>query len=251
MRAMLLLAFVLSGCADPFEDTKKLDTIEAWESFLTTAPSGSRKLFAEDRLEELLTAQAEKTNLPADYDKVLQKFPNSRNTKKLQEARVKAALAIAEKENTPEAWQTFDAENPFADPMAKRTAQQRIQMAEYKDKLGFSEPVAKQVNLAEDPKGPLNGWGFFCDVTNNGDKRISRLTVEVQLLGDTDQVLRAFQYPVVAGSLPGNMPVPEGFDTPMEPGSTRPWSYTTDEIPEGWTTPKVKMVPVFIQFAPA
>lgn len=250
MRAMLLLALVLSGCADAFEDAKKIDTIEAWESYLATAPSGSRKLNAEDRLEELLTAQAEKTNLPADYDKVLTKFPNSRNTKKLQEARVKAALAIAEKENTPEAWKKFDAENPFADPMAKRTAQQRIAIAEYQDKLGFGEPTVKQVNLAEDPKGPLDGWGFFADVTNNGDKRISKLSIEVQLLGDQGQVLRAFQYPVVAPSLPGNMPIPEGFDTPMEPGNTRPWSYTTSDIPEGWTQ-KVKLVPVFIQFVPA
>lgn len=245
---ILLLSLVLSGgCADPFEDTKKVDTIEAWQTFLATDPSGSRRLFAEDRLEELLTAKAEASNLPADYDAVLQRFPESRAKKKLQEARVKAALAIAEKENTTEGWKKFEAENPFADPGVMKSAKARITMAEYEPKLAFSEPVVKQVNLAEDPKGPLDGWGFYADVTNNGDKSLSRLNLEVQLLDAEGKVLRAFQYPVVAGSLPRGMPMPEGFSTPMAPGDTRKWEYTTDDIPEGWSQ-KVKLVPVSVTF---
>lgn len=247
MRVLLLTLVLAGGCADPFEDTKKVDTIEAWESFLATGPSGSRLLFANDRLEELLTAKAEASDAPPDYDAVLQKFPDSRNKKKLQEARVKSALAIAEKENSPEGWKKFEAENPFADPAIMKQAKARIAMAEYAPSITIGEPTIQQVNLAEDPKGPLDGWGFAADVTNAGDKTMVRLNMEVQLLDAEGKVQRAFQYPVVAGRLPGNMPMPEGFSDPMKPGDTRKWEYTTNDIPEGWAQ-KVKLVPVSVSF---
>ena len=244
MRYLLLLA-LLGGCADPFEDTKKVDTIEAWDKYLATDPSGSRQLFAADRLEELMTTKAEASGLPQDYDAILKRFPDTRAKKKLQEARVKVALAIATAENTPEAWQKFKDENPFAEPGLIKQAQGRVEMAQYAPKLGIAEPAVKQINLAEDPKGPLNGWGFSTTVTNNGDRSIARLNVEVELLDDKGGVLKAYSYPVVAGSLPGGMPMPEGFDKPMAPGDTRPWAYSTGEVPDGWSK-QVKIVPIAI-----
>lgn len=248
MRYLLLFAFLV-GCADPFEDTKKVDTIEAWDQYLATSPSGSRQLFAADRLEELMTTKAEASQKPEDFDAILKRFPETRAKKKLQEARVKAALAIATATNTPEGWQKFKDENSFAEPGLLKQAQARVEMAQYTPKLAFTEPVVKQVNLAEDPKGPLNGWGFSTTVTNNGDRTINRLNLEVALLDDKGGVAKAYTYPVVSGSLPGGMPLPDGFDKPIAPGESRAWSYSTGEVPEGWTK-QVKLTPIAITLAP-
>lgn len=248
MRTLVLVAALLSGCADPYEDTKKIDTVEAWESYVATKPTGSKLLFAEDRIEELMTKKAEESKKVEDYDAVLKRFPKSKDLKKLQDARVQIALAEAQKANTEEAWKKFETENPFADPALIKQSRTRAEMAAYTPNLSFSEPIVKQVNLAENPKGPLDGWGFEADVTNNGDRTLSRLNVEVQLLDANGAVLRAFQYPAVASSLPGGLPIPEGFDKPMAPKDTRHWAYTTGDIPEGWSQ-KVKVVPVSVAFA--
>ena len=45
----LLLALALVGCADPYGDAKKADTIDAWESFLATEPSGTAHLRREGK----------------------------------------------------------------------------------------------------------------------------------------------------------------------------------------------------------
>ena len=105
----------------------------------------------------------------------------------------------------------------------------------------------EQVNLAEDPNGPLNGYGFYVDVTNKGDAAIAMLKLEIQYLNEAGQKVGSGSWPVVATRLPGGLPMADGFDKPIAPGETRQWEWTDGEFPDSWAK-KSKVVATAIQF---
>jgi hypothetical protein len=237
------------GCADPYGDAKTLDTIEAYEAYLATEPSsGSNRMMAEKRLEELLVAKAEESKAIADYDKVLKRFPKSKKIKDMRAARATKAYEEAEGVGTEEAWGQFLKENDFADGALKKRAKTNIEVAKFRSQLAISEPVVEQVNLAEDPKGPMNGWGIAVDVTNNATVSFDYFVLEVQYLDDAGKKIGVANYPLVATSGPGGMPIEERLTKPLVPGETRHWQYTTGEPPEGWTQ-KVRVVPSSLKVA--
>lgn len=247
----LLFALILGGCGDPYEDTKKVDTIEAWQQYLATKPSGSRLLGAQDRLEELMTKKAEASELTADYDAVLKQFPTSKQKKKLQEARTKIALAAAEAANTPAGWDVFVKENPWADGAIVKRAKSRIAVAEYLPSLGMTEPAVVEANLAEDPKGEKDGWDFSVTVTNNGTKTIESMKVEAHLLDPADSpYAKTCPETLVGAAFVNRQATPEEIAKALAPGESRLWScmLAKTDIPEGWAQ-KVRVVPVSISFA--
>jgi hypothetical protein len=248
----LLLALFLAACADPYADAEQAGTIEAWESYLATGnPSASQKLTAEQKLEALLVAKAEETKAIPDYDAVIKRYPKSKSIKKMKEGRATAAFNVAESENTVDAWKRFLDENDTADGALKKKARDRMAVAEYVDKLGISEVKAEQVNLAEDPKGPKDGWGFSAEITNNGDKTIEYLNMELQFLDAAGKKIGASTQPAV-GANKGGMPTAETQLKPLAPGEKRAWAFSTGEVPDGWAEGKAtKLTPAAIRFAGA
>lgn len=243
-----LLLVLLAGCADPFGDAKKADTIEAWEQFLASKPGGTDKMMAEKRLEELLVKRAEDSKKLEDYDAVLKRFPKSKKKKDMQAGRANAAFAAAEAAATVEGWEAFLKQNEFADGALKKRAGAMLEVARYASSLAMTPPLVEAVNLAEDPKGPKDGWGVSTEVTNNSDKTFDFLTMEVQFLDAEGKKLKAVSYPLVAQSGPGGMPIEEAYQAPLAPGDKRTWRYTTGEVPEGWNQ-SVNVVPVAIRVA--
>ena len=253
MRTLLFIALLgLAGCEDKFEDTKKVDSVAAWETFLKDAgPSQSQEIWAKDRIETILIKQARDSADLAKYDEVIKRFPKSREIKKLKEERSKAAYEAAVVENTPDGWKKFLAENDYADGALKKKARGLVEMSQYADKLGITEVKVEGVNLAEDPKGPKDGWGFTCEITNNGDKAIEYLNLELSVYDAEGNKLgkRPIQYPLVAIGLPGNMPVPENFEVPVKPGETRTWTYASGDV--GDAPKSAKILPLSIRFVEA
>lgn len=245
---VLLFALFLAACEDPYADAQKLDTIEGWDTFLANDPSATERVKAENRLQELLLDKAMTSSKLEDYDAFLKRFPKSKDAKQVKDGRATAHFQMAENENTPEAWQKFLDENPEADTTMRKKASSRVQVATYVDKLTIGEVKVEQVNLAEDPKGPKDGWGFSVEVTNAGDKTIDYLNMEVQLLDDAGAKLAAKTYPLAGQSGPGGMSLPEEYTKPFKPGDKRTWVYSTGEAPENWHQ-KVKVVPVGIRFS--
>ncbi|MBM4369124.1 MAG: hypothetical protein FJ102_23120 [Deltaproteobacteria bacterium] len=243
-----LLLTLLVGCADPFGDAKKADTIEAWTTYLATEPSGTNKMRAEKRLEELLVKKAEESKAIPDYDAVLKRFPGSKKKKDMQAGRANAAFAVADTERTEAGWKKFIVENEFADAALKKRAKSMLTVAKYASALAMTEPVVEQVNLAEDPKGPKDGWGFSTEVANNSDKTFDYMVLELVFLDADGKKLKAATYPLVAGTGPGGMPIEEAYTKPLEPGAKRAWKYSTGEVPEGWSQ-KVSISPVSINVA--
>lgn len=240
-----LLLTLLFACSDPFDDVKKADTIEAYEQYLTTDPSGSNKMLAEQRLSDLMTERARTTRALADFDAVIKRFPSHREIKKLKEERVQAAFNEAVKVNTLEGWKAFLDQNQEAASDLKRIARDRISVLDY-GKIVLSELQMKEINLANDPKGPINGWGFYTTVTNTGDKAVQYLNIEVRLFDTEGKPLKAYRWPAAATSGPGGMPILSAHTKPIQPGESRNWEYTTDEIPEGWSK-KGDVIPVALR----
>ena len=251
MKKALILLLALAACADPYADTQKIDTIEAWETFLTNeTPSQSQRLGAEQRLEELMIQKAEASKAIADYDAVLKRFPKSKQAKKLKEARVALTWAEAEATNTPEGWKKFLDENETADGALKKKARERVAVSEYGSKMTVGPVTVAEVNLAEDPKGPKDGWGFTSEVVNGGDQTIEYMNMELQYLDGAGAKLKAASYPLVAQSAAG-MPVSEETAKPFAPGEKRIWTYTTGQVPDAWAEAKqVNLVITAIRFTP-
>lgn len=230
--ALALWLPLLGGCADPYGDAKKADTIEAWEAFLATGPSMSQKLGAEQRLEQLMIEKAKASKALADFDGVLKRFPNSRKRKELTADRASSAFNAAEEAATTEAWKTFVAENPDADGALKKKAHKRLHALEYASNVAFSELKVVQVNLAEDPKGALDGWGFSTTVTNNGPAALEWANIELILLDEGGKKLKSTTYPVATTG--SNMPIDDKYVKPLGAGESRGWSTSLGEVPDGW-----------------
>ena len=242
--ASLLAVSSLTGCADPYGDAKKADTIEAYDAYLATNPNptGTSKMLADKRLQELLIARAEETKAIPDYDRVIKEFPRSVHIKDMKAGRSTRAFEAAEADGSGPAWEKFLAENDFADGALKKRAKQNIEVAKYRDQLAISEPVVEQVNLAEDPKGPKDGWGVSVDATNNTTVTFDYFILELQYLDDAGKKIGTASYPLVSETGPQGMPIEERLTLPLKPGETRHWQYTTGEPPTGWTQ-KVRVVP--------
>lgn len=250
MRLLGFCFLLLTACSDPYAEAEKANTIDAWEGYLKDGhPSLSQQIAAEQQLSGLLVAKARQTHKSADYDAVLGRFPKVSDRNKLVEERAEAAFGEAEAAGTPDAWKKFIADNPKADSILVKKATNMIAVSDYGPMLKIDEEHVDQVNLAENPNGPKDGWGFFAKVTNTGDKTVDYLNLEVRLLDAQGQKLKALQYPIVSKTGPNNMPIQEEYQAPLKPGESRQWEYTTGDVPAGWDK-KIDVVAVAIKLAP-
>jgi len=229
---MVWLALVWMGCSDPFVVAQNEDTIEAFEKYLAEHPDGRFTMEATDRLETLyLQKAAEEKSLEA-YDAYLERFPEGNQRDKALQQREKFLYAWARERNDLESWKRFLDEYPKADRKRKRYAERMIDVHGYLSNLEVGGVEQEQVNMAEDPEGPLNGWGWTVSVTNKGDKRIEDLRMTIQYLGEEGQVLDEREWPVVAPSWP--TPIEEERKEVFEPGQTRTWEWTDGDVPKAW-----------------
>ncbi len=245
----LLLAALLfaTGCEDQFDKAQQAHTIDAYELYLKENPDGARTLEANLALEDLYLEKARNDGTLEGYDAYVKRFPKGKHLEKVMEERKQFLFDWAAEKDTPEAWNTFLDEYKTGAKKLRTQAKQRLRMAENRDKVSGSPVEIEQVNLAENPDGPLDGWGFTADFTNNGDVAISYLMIEIQYLNDTGKAVKSEQWPAVAERLPGNLPMEDGFSDPIPPGASRTFNFTTGDLPADWSK-KVKLVPVDIGF---
>ena len=85
--------------------------------------------------------------------------------------------------------------------------------------------------LAEDPEGPLNGYMFSVDVTNNTDKTIVYLGMRIRFYDADGKRVGSEKWAVVSSNF--GIPVEEEKKIPIKPGETRKWELLTD-VPDGF-----------------
>jgi hypothetical protein len=116
--------------------------------------------------------------------------------------------------------------------------QARAEMDElaYQDKVTIENLRVVKVNLANDPKGPLNGYGLYADVTNTGGRILVEVELELEFTDADGKVIGDRTWWVAAPELVG-MPTPPRIVPPLRAGDTREFQFTTGEAPEGWARP--------------
>jgi len=238
---------LLFSCSSPWSEAQEEGTIEAFERYITENPTASRRLDAEIKLEDLYLAQARESKELADYDTYLERFPTGMLKEKALEERESILWNWAQRENTVAGYEQYLSEYPQA-PRDKRVkARRRMNMVQHQGAIELADLSIEQVNLANDPDGPLNGWGFFCDVKNIGEQPIETLFLQVDFLDSSAQTLDSQSYPLVDTVLPGRGWAPDEFKAPLQPGQSRTWRYTTGDLPPGWTQ-QASVAAVHIKF---
>lgn len=244
MRHLFLLIALLAAC-DNFDEVRKQNTIEAYESYIDQNPESRHLLEARTKLEGLMIERARSDKSLASYDAYLERFPKGAFARDAFTEREAYLWDWAEIENTIAAWDKYLEEYPSLDAKKVRQARKRKAAAEYRDKLSWGEPQFEQANLAEDPEGPLNGWKFTAEITNNGDKVITALHMTVRYLDDNGNRILDESWPAVAPNF--GVPVEEWRKEPLKPGESRQWDLLSDKVPAGWSK-KLEFFPTSITF---
>ena len=130
--AVLMLlagAVALSACGPSYDETRKVDTIEAWEEFLTQTNSSSPHYYkAENRLAELELEATRAEGTPEAFDAFLEKFsaPQFKPLREKADAlREDVIYNWADEQGTVEAWEKFLAEFPKTKRRRNRGSQSR------------------------------------------------------------------------------------------------------------------------------
>jgi len=248
MRALILLPLLLSlGCSDPFDEAQKEGSIEAYETFLADNPNSPFRLQGEIALEELYLEKARTDGTLEAYDTYIEKFPKGQHIDKARDERREFLFSWADKQDTSEGWETFLEEYPTGNKKMQETARKRLRMAESKDLISIGPVELEQVNLAENPDGPLDGWGFYAEVTNKGKQPIEFLNLRIRYLDGAGEELDHRDWPAVSPNPPQGLPQREEFYKPIKPGETRTWEWTSGDMPAGWAK-KASVTPIDIRW---
>ena len=247
IRNLTLLALFLVSCVDPWDGVKAADTIEGYRTFIEENPTSVNRFQATSRMAELTLEAARASKSVEAYDAFFKDYPDSKLAKEASEERQVVLWNWADATDTAEAWQRFLDEYPSGQKRLKVQASQRLHMVQNASAVTVGPVTLEQVNLAENPDGPLDGWAFHADVVNNSEQHVASLTLRLRLLGEDGTALTTQDWPAVAPRLPGNMPVEEAFKVPMKPGEKRTWSWSTADLPVGWAK-QSSIVPVDIRF---
>lgn len=246
MRHLIFLLALATAC-DDFSTVQRTDSIEAYEEYVSrNGETSANGIASMARLEILYKQQAEKLKTVEAYDAYLKRFPKGPNKALVAQAKEDLLFKAAEVAGTEAGWKAFLDGCPEAPPRRTEMAKNGMQAAAYAAKLEISPVRVEPVNMADDPKGPKNGTGFFADVTNKGDQTLSLLWFNLVLPDASGGVAGAFDGPLVAPQSASRMPIAAKDQVPLKPGEKRTWSYTTDVVPPGFTG-TARLVPVRVK----
>ena len=244
---LVILALALLGCGDPYVTAQQSGTIDAFETYLAENPDGRYRLQAESQLETMYLEEASTNPSLEAYDRYLERWPKARPYANSPGRAREVPVRLGHGERKEPAWDRFLREYPRASPTRLKNAKRAKAVSAYVDSLSWTDLKIYEINLAENPDGPEDGWAFEMDVTNNGTRTIEDLRFTFQPLSKHDRPLSSTEWPVVAERWP--IPMEEDKKVPMKPGETRTWLWTTaPPDPEKWAG-KAKVTPAYIRLA--
>ena len=242
LRAMLRLATILiassflalAGCDSQqgaLREAQMAGTPEAYEAFLAQYPDSVYAESVRTQVEEIRYGKAKDGGESALWRDYLKHHPEGKYVKQAQKMEDETSFMEADKVRSEASYQAYLDSHPSGEFV--KTARGELDELAYLDKVAIDNYRVEKINLAKDPKGPLNGWGLYADVHNNGDRIMIEVEVELQFLGADGKVLDTRTWWAVAPELMG-MPTPPRIQPPLRPENSREFQFTTGEPPEGW-----------------
>jgi hypothetical protein len=245
-----LSALWLAACGPNYTEVTRIDTIEAYEGFLEADPDSAYKNPIEKRLEELYWDKARAADSLEGWAEYTKRWEGTK-AKHYPEALGKHAeysWNVAVADGSAAAVQGYLDTFGKADQVLAGRARGMLDALKY-ETLKLSAPRVEKVNLAEDPEGPLNGWGVSVDVENAGSETLYYTRLSVQWLTPAGEPIETRDYPLVSDAW--TMPATEEQQTPIKPGETRTWQWTQDfaKVPED-PTPSARVFPSGLRTVP-
>lgn len=235
-RIALLITFflVLSGCEGlALHDARLKDTPEAYETFLSEYPGSSESTALQQRIEELRFEAAVEEGTATAFQTYLSKHPQGANALQAKTAAEQAAFTEAAAAGTGAALEAYLEAYPKG--ASAETAKGLLDRILYRDRVGVHDLRVEQVNLGANPDGPLDGWGVFANIVNEGRRTLSLIEIKVDLLDATGAATAPENtWWAVTPDL-GAYPTPEVMKPALAPGASRSFRWTTGAPPEGWS----------------
>ncbi len=246
MRAVLLPLLLLLAC-DGFGDVQRADTIDGYETWLTENPGHTKAFEANIRLEELYLAKARESGTLDTWDEYLKRWPKGHHHEAALKEREGHLFAWAQWEANEAGWKRYLTEYAKGFPKHTAVARAGLKATAYATNLSITDVVARKINLAEDPEGPLDGMAFTSEITNNGDQTIEALWFVLHYLDEAGKSVGSRKWPVVAPYAEFPVPIEEERTVPMKPGETRTWEWWAGDFPKSYAG-KTRLVPMRIRF---
>ena len=230
---VLLSSLLLFGCAEQkaLSDAQAAGTPEAYEAFLENFPSSVHAEILRVQIEDLRYHAAKDGEGPEGWREYLKHHPEGKHVKAAKRHEDEASYQAAEKARTTEGFQQYLDSHPDGKFVQKARAE--MDEIAYQDKVSIANYRVEKVNLARDPKGDLNGWGLYADVTNNGERILTEVELKLEFKDAAGKTVGDRTWWVVAEELVG-MPTPPRIKPPLRAGDSREFQFTTGEPPEGW-----------------
>ena len=204
MRKLFMLTMLtLSACANPYEDAKKVGTIEAYDAFLKANPQSTKAFEAKMALENLYVERARNSKSLEDYDSYLKRFYEDEQVSmydKIKEERRDVAFDQAIESDNTEVMDAFIKRYKTSDPDLTNKVRRAKKVAAYSSNLQATQLFQEQVNLQGDASGPLDGWMFSLEVTNSGDQVIETLNLKIEFLDIDGNVIKSDDTTVVGSA---------------------------------------------------
>jgi hypothetical protein len=235
-RITLLLTFflVLSGCEGlALHDARLKDTPEAYETFLTEYPESTEATTLHQRIDELRFEAAVEEGTAAAFRAYLSKHPQGTSALQAQTAEEQAAFTEAAATGTAATLEAYLEAHPKG--ASVETAKGLLDRILYRDRVGVHDLRVEQVNLGANPDGPLDGWGVFANIVNEGRRTLSLIEIKVDLLDAAGTATSPENtWWAVTPDL-GAYPTPEAMKPALAPGASRAFRWTTGATPEDWS----------------
>ena len=266
LRSFLLSSLLLTlACSDPFQEATDANTVDAWEKYIRENPTSRKLVQAEMALEAMMRQAADTSNDIKDYDAYLDRFAEKPlNPKVYNEMAVKREGIVwnrAMDSFSVADWQNYLDEYGATNSKDVREARIYLEVAKYLPNLSVDPIQKKKINLSE-ASGPLDGWEFRTQFTNNGSKTIEVLQMQISFLDVDGKTAGTKKYTMIGcGEYCGREFVFEdasycekdpticNIKPPMKPGEKRDFLQMTGDTPTDWNQKTIKMNIVGIKFA--
>lgn len=228
----LCLAFVVCSCEGAaLLDAEQKNTPEAYEAFLAEHPDWPDAAELQVRVEELRYKRAKESRNPEMLREYMAKHPDGKHAVEVRRVEDELSWSAANGTKSGDAYRSYIELHPEGAWIEEARA--AYEPFEYIPKLTLGEPSIRRVNMAEDPTGPLNGWGLDAPVTNTGDRKLKMVKMGIDYLGASGDVVKSDTWWLVAQDL-GFLPVLPDMVPIMQPAETRTFRWSTAETPAGW-----------------